>query len=179
MEKIEQPILLSENLCLNRVTTKDAAVIYFLRSNEHVGKYIARKPQSNIQEAVKFINDRTEDVAIGKICYWGVFFKDSAELIGTICLWNFNKTKTVAEIGYDLVPKYQGNGYMTQAVALVLDFGFRILHLQQIDAFTQIENAASIKLLVNKGFVLNTNRKDLDVPKNNIYELLQKDYLKS
>ena len=61
-------------------------------------------------------------------------------MIGSICLWNFSEDRKVAEIGYDLDPKYQRKGIMTESINAVLNFGFRKLSLEKIEAFTQKQN---------------------------------------
>ena len=38
----------------------------------------------------------------GKSVTWGITRKESNDLIGTICLWNFSADKKTAEVGYDL-----------------------------------------------------------------------------
>jgi ribosomal-protein-alanine N-acetyltransferase len=53
----------------------------------------------------------------------------------------------------------------------VIDFGFNILELEVIEAFTHGENQNSLKLLSRAGFNLNPNRKDDDNEYNEIYEL--------
>ncbi|WP_407557462.1 GNAT family N-acetyltransferase [Winogradskyella sp. 4-2091] len=102
---------------------------------------------------------------------WGITLKDKSELIGTICLWNFSVDKKVAEVGYDLNPKFHNKGIMTEALNLVLDFGFNQLKLQKIEAFTDTKNENSKRLLTKNGFILNPSRKDVDNESNLIYEI--------
>lgn len=55
-----------------------------------------------------------------------------------------------AQLGYVLDPEYRRRGITTVAARTVLDFGFRELGLEEICAFIQIENYASIKLARDK-----------------------------
>lgn len=57
-----------------------------------------------------------------------------------------------AYLGYYLFEEFAGNGYMTEAVKLILDYSFKILKLHRIEANVQPENKASIKVLKRCGF---------------------------
>ena len=97
--------------------------------------------------------------------------KGNEDLIGTICLWNFSKDNTIAEIGYELLPKYFKKGIMSEAIASIIDFGFATLNLKAIEAFTQKKNLSSINLLKRYNFTLESNRKDQGFPLNIIFKL--------
>jgi ribosomal-protein-alanine N-acetyltransferase len=116
-----------------------------------------------------FINDRIQDVKKGKTCFWGISELGNTKLIGTICLWNFNSTKTVAEVGYELHPDYHKKGIMSEALNTVLNFGFKDLQLKTIEAFTSQYNQPSRKLLQKFNFKLDVNRVDEGFPDNLIY----------
>jgi RimJ/RimL family protein N-acetyltransferase len=46
---------------------------------------------------------------------------------------------------------YWGNGYGREAVAAVIDYGFRTLGIETIRAYTEPRNAASQKVLLHCG----------------------------
>ncbi len=58
----------------------------------------------------------------------------------------------IGEIGYTLSEDYQGRGYGTQAVEMVLDKSFFEAHLYRIEAKCSVHNRASAKLLEKTGF---------------------------
>ncbi|MBC7446873.1 MAG: GNAT family N-acetyltransferase [Hymenobacteraceae bacterium] len=58
----------------------------------------------------------------------------------------------VGEIGYVLLPAYRGSGYATEAVRAITRFGFDVLGLRQITAFTDQANAASAAVLRRADF---------------------------
>ena len=92
-------------------------------------------------------------------------------MIGNICLWNLSEDCKTAELGYDLIPEYQGEGIMDEAVKAVLHFGFNQLKLELVEAFTSKQNESSKKLLLRNQFVWNASRKDPENDDNIIYEL--------
>lgn len=57
-----------------------------------------------------------------------------------------------AELGYRVAEAHGGNGYASQAVALVLVKAFRELLLHRVEATARPENEASIEVLFRNGF---------------------------
>jgi len=101
---------------------------------------------------VSFIEKITSGVQEGKWLYWKIQLKESTELLGTICLWMFNKESSKCDIGYELRKAFWGVGYMNEAVNLVIEYGFKKLELRSIEAYTAEANASSNRLLENCGF---------------------------
>ncbi|WP_127019962.1 GNAT family N-acetyltransferase [Rheinheimera mangrovi] len=58
-----------------------------------------------------------------------------------------------AYLGYEVFSPYQGKGYMSKGILLLLNKAFEELNLHRLEANIQPENAASIKLVSNSGFV--------------------------
>ena len=58
-----------------------------------------------------------------------------------------------AEIGYMLNPAYQGKGIMSEALSIIIQYGFNNIGLHSIEANANPANQASIKLLEKIGFV--------------------------
>jgi ribosomal-protein-alanine N-acetyltransferase len=57
-----------------------------------------------------------------------------------------------AEIGYELLPPYQGKGIMREAVENIISFGFNNMLLKTITAWPMPQNESSVKLLERSGF---------------------------
>jgi [ribosomal protein S5]-alanine N-acetyltransferase len=140
-------VLTTKRLLLRQLTKDDDQEIFALRSDEEINKYINREKQTDIIEAGAFIQTINEGINLHKCFYWAICLKNSKNLIGTICIWNFNSDKTAAEIGYEMLPKQQGLGLMTEAVNCIVHFGFLHLLLKTILAFTHEENLPSQRLL--------------------------------
>ena len=67
---------------------------------------------------------------------------------------------------------------MSEAIKLVVSYGFINLELSKIEAFTQIGNISSKLLLQHNKFELHPTRTDLGFPKNVIFELFKENYYK-
>ncbi|MBC1558757.1 GNAT family N-acetyltransferase [Listeria booriae] len=154
------PTLYTERLTLRETTNDDCDSIFALRSNESVAAFQERPLQGNMEEALAFIEKINAGVANNDWIFWALTLKETDELIGTVCLWNYSENLTRADLGYELMPHSQGQGYMQEALESVLTYGFNQLPLNRIDAVTHKDNIASINLLKNFNFTLNPDFKD-------------------
>ncbi|EZH74060.1 hypothetical protein ATO12_14390 [Aquimarina atlantica] len=165
------PELQTERLFLRQLKESDDQVILFLRSNEIVNTYVKRPKTNTKEEAINFINKINKGIDQQDWLFWGITIKDNPELIGTICLWNFSEDKKIAEVGYDLHPKFYKQGIMNEALISILDYGFTTLGLDRIEAFTHKNNEASKKLLIRNNFNHIEDRIDNDNPDNVIFSI--------
>lgn len=164
------PILITERLNLRKILPADLDRIHYFRSDKEINKYIKRVPQTR-KMTIEHIEKITSDFRTDKSISWGITTKESNELIGSICLWNFSEDKKTAEVGYDLDPKFQGQGIMSEALKAILDFGFNQKGFETIEAYTDYRNIPSKKLLKQHGFIPNSAKKDSDNQHNEIYYL--------
>ena len=159
----------TERLILRTLTEQDSQDIFEIRSNPEINKFLQRDPPKNSFEALEFILNIKRNSANNEIVFWGISLQNNPKLIGTICLWKFSEDRKTAELGYELLPEYQGKGMMSEAVNFVLKFGFKDLNLDKIEAFTNRNNSDSIKLLQNLKFIFDKDRRDEKFPENLIF----------
>jgi RimJ/RimL family protein N-acetyltransferase len=57
-----------------------------------------------------------------------------------------------AELGYVIARKYWGNGLATQAIHLAIQYGFKDLDIERIEAYVDPANIASQRVLKKNGF---------------------------
>lgn len=148
------PVLTTDRLVLRKLDLSDSEALLKLRSDESVNLYLDRPPTNTIADAEAFINKIASIVKNQQGIYWVINLKDEQELIGTVCFWNFNAEKKMADIGYELMPEYQGQGLMQEALAKVLSYAFGTMQLKAITGLVHPENESSIKALKRNGFVL-------------------------
>lgn len=168
------PEINTERLFLRKIEESDSEVILFLRSDETINKFIHRpenRKTKTIADAIKHIKKINLETENNTSFSWGITLKSDREIIGTICLWNFSDDCKTAEVGYDLNPTFQRKGIMSEALNSVMDFGFKELNLDTIEAYTHIQNESSKKLLEKNGFRFIEDRKDNDNLSNVIFEI--------
>lgn len=82
-----------------------------------------------------------------------VFDASTGQLNGGVTLSNVRRGVTQsATLGYWVGAPYAGRGVMTNAVALLVPYIFEDLRLHRLEAATQPNNAASIRVLEKNGF---------------------------
>ena len=164
------PIIKTNRLVLRQLTEIDAENVYALRTNKEVIKFIDRPPLRTKGDGLAFVERITNSVKDNTVIYWVITLKGNPNLIGSICLWNFSKDHKVAEVGYELFPEYQNQGIMSEALNVVLDFGFNSARFNTIEAFTHKDNLGSKNLLLKYGFDEDLGRVDNDNLNNIIYK---------
>ncbi len=154
------PVLNTKRFIMRQLVANDAQEIFNLRSNPRVMEFIARELLQTIDEATKVIERLNGGVATNDWLFWGLVPKGGDKLIGTTCLWNISKENYRAEIGYDLLPEFHGQGIMSEAIMAILDYGFNTMGLHSVEANVNPGNKASIKLLEKHGFVKEAHFKE-------------------
>lgn len=150
------PTLTTARLTLRQLSTDDAEPIFALRSDREINKYLDRQPSQTIEDAINFIKKINDTIEKNDGIYWVITLTDSNTFVGTICLFSFSGEENKCEIGYELLPAYQGRGIMKEAAEKVIDYAFHTLQLQTIEAFTHNGNQHSTKLLLKCGFIKST-----------------------
>lgn len=108
----------TERLIVREWMDNDCKDLYEYASDEVAIKFLTFPTYTSMQDAVDRINflknQYTEDTML---CDYCIELKGHNKVIGAIGIVGFNKNSDgEAEIGYVLNPKYQGFGYMTEAL---------------------------------------------------------------
>ncbi len=72
--------------------------------------------------------------------------------VGDLCFKGLSEGGMV-EIGYGILPQFQGNGYATEAVRAMTAWAAAQPGVKSVEAETEAENAASQSVLKKAGFV--------------------------
>ncbi|WP_160139395.1 GNAT family N-acetyltransferase [Chryseobacterium sp. c4a] len=164
----------TERLILKEINEAHTEDILLIRSNEVTNQYVKRKSPKTNYDALEFILHIKKETQNKEVAFWGISYKNSWNLIGTICLWNFSPDKKTAEVGYELLPDYHRKGIMSEALNAVLDYGFHDLQLEEIIAITSQFNESSKGLLLKYNFILQEDQKDEGNSDNIIFSLKRK-----
>lgn len=164
------PVLTTERLTLRQPTTDDQRDIFALRSDPEVNKYLGRQPSKTIEDAINFINKINDNFEKNSSIYWVITRTNTKEFVGTICLYDFSKENNSCEIGYELLPKFQGQGIMKEATEKIIEYAFQTMQLQKIVAVTHKDNQNSSKLLEKFDFK-KSMEPDIENADLNIYTL--------
>lgn len=145
------PEVETERLYLREVTLEDAADIF---------EYMQLKSVTDMMFTVCDTLDacrrylKTEFLSyerMGLPSPYAIELKANGKVIGTC---NFHTIEDdTAQLGFVLNPAYQHQGYMYEAVEMLLEIGFEVLDLRRIMAMHMDDNIACQHLLVRLGFV--------------------------
>ena len=155
--------LKASRLLLRALRDEDAGQIRALRTHPEVNKYIGRPNEYSLEETLAFIKKIQQANAEGRSFYWAICQQPENKLVGTICVWNFSEDKKEAEIGFEILPEWQGKGLVSEAVREVIDYCFSKSSLEILWGATHPENLASIRVLKKYGFVYDPGKKENDL----------------
>ena len=156
----EFPTIMTSRLVLRQPRQMDEDTIFRLYSDTEIVRYIM-PPVSTPAEAYEILQAYINDFYSRKRIFWTIALKENNVSIGTCCYEEF-ASPGIGEIGYDLLPAYQGKGYMREALTAIIQYGFSILQLDEIEAFVSPGNQRSMHLLQKLGFQLAGRRADDD-----------------
>ncbi|MEJ3720970.1 GNAT family protein [Paenibacillus polymyxa] len=147
------PLLESPRLRLRRMESRDAATMFACWSDPEVHRYMNLSGMSGREDAENMIGLLNELAKTEDALRWGIELKDNGKLIGS-CGFNYWQTEGAykAEIGYELAKPYWRQGYMTEALRLVLSFGYGTIRLNRIEALVDPRNTGSQALLSSMGW---------------------------
>ena len=176
------PSLQTDRLDLIEITPYHSGDILKLFGDVNVTRFYNLLPFKSDQDAQKFINWYRVRFNDNTGLRWGISLKGEPNVIGTIGFNNFTKRHR-ANIGYDLQLEYWNNGYITEALKVIINFGFNQLEINRIEAEVMLGNTSSEKVLyklnfMNEGILrqwMYWNEKYYDMT---MFALLKEDYHK-
>lgn len=154
------PVLETERLLLRRVDFNDVKEVFDLRSNPETMKYIPRPLLQTTEEALEHIALIDAKIENNEGINWAITLKGCSRLLGVIGHYRIRPEHFRAEIGYMLLPEFQGRGIITEAITKVLEYGFEVMQLHSIEAIIDPENEASAKVLEKNNFVKEAHLKE-------------------
>ncbi len=149
------PTIETERLILRRQTRDDKAEFFISRNDEEMRRYLSSPRLKDLDDAVELIEKLDQGVIKNEWIIWAMSLKNdpNQKYIGSVCLWNISLENAVAEIGFVLLPPFQGNGLMQEALQAAINYGFNIMLLNEIIAITAVNNRKSIALVERNGFI--------------------------
>lgn len=154
------PVLTTKRLVLRELRPSDAEHVLAMRSDPEVMRHVNRPLATSIDDALALIELINSRGAAGESVQWAITVKGEDHYLGIIGFWRLEKAHHYAELGYILARDQWGKGYTSEAIAAVVEFGFRTLGFHRIQAITRPENEVSVRVLEKNGFVLEGHFKE-------------------
>lgn len=148
------PVLETSRLVLRETTPADAPVLFAIHSDADAMRWFGTEPLPDEQAAQQVIEGWAAARTLANPgIRWGIERRDDGRLIGTCGLFRWNRQWRACMVGYELARDAWGQGYMREALLVVLGFGFVQMQLNRIEAQVHPDNLASLKLVERLGFV--------------------------
>lgn len=148
------PTLETDRLLLKKISVANAEDMYTYASLDSVTRYLLWSPHLNIEDTRGYIEYLNLQYKKGNYADWGINLKEEGAFIGTVGFADFDFENNIGEVGYVLNPSYQGKGYMTEAVKVILSIAFDRIGLDKVILRIMEENKSSARLAVRLGFTL-------------------------
>lgn len=142
----------TERLILRRLAIQDANSLFTLCTDKDILKYLAGIPEyTGIEMANKYILSLQDKYNNADYFDWAICLKDNNLMIGRISSYEFDEDKRKVDLAWQMNKEYRGKGYMTEAVKAITEF-FIKLGCERIEAFADVDNIASNKVIKKAGF---------------------------
>ncbi len=142
-------IIKTNRLILRPLTDSDAAEMFNNWTwDERVAKYCRWHPHKSIEETKQLLKMYKTQAESGFNYRWGITLNNN--LIGVIDVIDLSEDKKTAEVGYVLAFDYWNNGYLTEALKVVIDYLFKN-GVEKVIADHHIDNIASGRVMEKCG----------------------------
>ena len=176
------PYLETERLVLRKMEMRDAPDMYEYSRDPQVAKHVLWEAHTSVSDTKAYIRYMLRKYRAGEPSSWCIVEKSTDKVVGTSGYMWYQKDNSSAEVGYSLARRCWNRGYMTEALRAVLDYTFRELGFNRVEAQHEIDNGASGAVMRKCGMLkegtlrsrLYNKGKYVDV---DLYAILRKDYL--
>lgn len=141
------PHLETERLALRALHSGDAESLLAVLGDEEVAEFYDDEVFKDVSQAREQIEAWAAEFRARRCVRWGITQRENGELIGTCGYYRFHTWHKRAGMGYELGRSFWRQGIMTEALGAIIEFGFKSIGLNRIDAAVMLENEGSVKLL--------------------------------
>lgn len=151
---LSEKALVGERVALEFLSSEDAEELLYLvdSSRESLERWLPWVEKfTRAVDAESFIESYRLQLDMGNGGIWGVRRRCDGALVGTVCLQWIDWSNLAANFGYFLGKEFEGNGFATESLHLVLDF-VKGLGIHRVGISAAVENERSSALALRLGF---------------------------
>lgn len=156
--------IVTDRLIVRNVTRADTQAVYDIWKNEENEEYMS-DPVNSLKEVAAICAEHEDHISFQDGLLRVAVLKSTGEVIGTCC---FGQTSLETEwgFGYSIQKAYWGQGYATELLQGILDFGIAC-GVTDFESSCATENPASARVMQKCGMVFHHktafHQPDLDV----------------
>jgi ribosomal-protein-serine acetyltransferase len=109
---------------------------------------------TSIQEVEEYLREEQANLLLRQSIRLLIFRQDTGKFVGESQFTNFDWGTPRCEIEYWVRTSMQKQGFMTEAVKRMTDFGFDVLHMARISIHCDPNNTAGVRVAEKAGYLL-------------------------
>ena len=154
MEYRQHKAFETDRLFIRPTAANDAEFIYHLMNTPKWIEYIGDRNVHSIEKAKEYIEERMIS-QLNRLGYsnYTILKKEDNQKIGTCGLFDREGLEGI-DIGFALLPEFEGNGFAFEASNRIKDAAFEEFGIARLSAITAKDNIGSQKLLEKLGLQL-------------------------
>ena len=145
--------MLTPRLVLRQFTLDDLEAAHALYSDPEVMRFSSSEPSTSLEATRAILEAHLASYAEHNFGKWAVAVRTTGEFIGYcgVALATIDGPESEPELGFRLLPRFQGQGYATEAGKVALDHCFSFLRLPRVLGVVEPGNQPSVRVLLKLG----------------------------
>ncbi len=146
----------TERLLLRVLTEEDSKFLFRLMNTDKWYRYIGDRKITDDKKAKEYIRSKmSADLKDKGFINHVMTDRSSNQMVGT-CSLHDREGIDGMDIGYALLPEFEGKGYATEGASHMAKIAFEDYQQSKIHAITSVKNDASGRVLGRLGFTLHS-----------------------
>ncbi len=152
MPFIAPKLIESARVSVRPVAESDLPSLLAVNNDEEVVRFLGHAPWQAMADAEGWFARISKLQASGSALEFVIAERITGSVIGRCGLFDFEEVNAHAALGYILGRAHWGQGYMREALTVLIHFAFGEMGLRRLEARVEAQNTASTGLLRRLGF---------------------------
>jgi diamine N-acetyltransferase len=153
-------LLTGKHISLRALEPEDLDFLYRIENDSQFWEVSHTQTPFSKYVLKRYLENSHQDIYESKQLRLMIISNQNGQQIGMIDLFDFNPQHRRAGVGILVDTNLQGKGHASDALKTLIQYCFSTLNLHQLFANISADNAKSIQLFENSGFLLVGEKKD-------------------
>lgn len=149
---MNKQLLKNERITLRAIEPEDIDIVYDMENDTGFWKISNTTIPYSRNMLKQYIDNSQNDLFIDRQLHLIIVSNEENNVLGSVNLSDFSPLNSHAAVGILIKEKYRRKGYGKDALNLLIDYSFKILHINQLYAYIAANNTQSLKLFRSCGF---------------------------
>ncbi len=148
------PVIENDNILMKQIEIEDLKDYIEINMNEELYRFKPGEPRKTAVAVENIIGHHIRDFHKRIIINLGIFLKnDAGKMIGVAEIFDVDPRVNAVTIGYTLNQNYWGRGIAANSTALLLNYLFKEIEVNRVQAFVMPQNGKSKNVLLRNKFI--------------------------